>query len=100
MDPCVSCVTALSDIVALPETLSRLVLPYGASLSTRKSPWKRAPTVTSVRFLPWAGRKSPWPGHKLLWAGHKLLRVGHGWVPKSSSPPFRSLFQVMIGSAM
>ena len=33
---CVSCVAALSDIVALLGTLSRLGLPYGTSLSTWK----------------------------------------------------------------
>ena len=71
---CVSYVTALSDIVALLGTLSRLGLPYGTFLSTWKWPWKRAPEVTSGRFF--AGRDASRRGRDANRRGQDVSRGG------------------------
>ena len=68
------CKTALSDIVALLGTLSRLGLTYGTSLSTWKKPWKRAPEVTSGWFS--AGRDASWRGQDAKLPGQDVSRHG------------------------
>ena len=83
--------TALSDIVALLGTLSRLGLTYWTSLSIWKKPWKRAPEVTSGWFSARAGCKSAHAGCKSARAGCKLPqgRTKLAWAgPKVVQPGF------------